>query len=875
MQVKTSGSLIDHLGSILLTADPSDIPTLGEALGALDQLEADLSGNRPIQSLLQNFRALLNSIILGESAAPAEDLNRLLEILTAIQTAAGKNPPVDSPKATVSPSTPQEFALPEWVEEKTFLDFMKSQKLNLEEIEGLILSLEQGDAEPIAEFRRRMHTLKGEAGVIGLDDLASVCHAVEDLLAESPLSAEIIDRLLQTKDWISKSFDNYLQFRQPEPPAATIVARLKSTPPEPEPAAIIPPATAPADSSDNSPVELTLPEDSENLAMLGEFLAESEDGLSQADQTLLRIESDGPDPEKINLLFRIFHSLKGVAGFLGLHAVEGLAHKTETMLNKVRQSEITLENEVLDLVFDATAMMRELMRLIKACLQECKSCVLGPEDYSLLIGKLETVAEGSAAAPAILPAAEPGSRIGEILRQEPFAVAPEAIEAALERQQETGNKLGEELIAEGAATPKQVAQALRTQNQAEATAKTGKLRETIKVDIERVENLMEMVGELVIVESMVVHDPDLRDLRSERITKHLSQLTKITKDLQTITMSMRMVPVRDVFQKMARLVRDLSRKNGKNVALELRGEATEMDRSMVEKISDPLVHMIRNAVDHGLESVVERQAAGKDPQGRVVLAAYHEGGNIVIEIGDDGRGLNKEAILQKALKQGLVRAGDNLADHDIYNLIFLPGFSTAQQVTAISGRGVGMDVVKRNLEAMRGRINIVSTPGRGTTFKMILPLTLAIIDGMLITCGPEEYIIPTLSIIESIQPSRDMLSTLYGRMEFINLRDSIMPLVRVSDLFHIGAAKKDPTEALIVIVESMDRRLGLMIDDVLTQQQVVIKNLASSMGDSKYFSGAAILSDGRVGLILNIDEIGRMAAEKRRGASREYQTTWN
>jgi two-component system chemotaxis sensor kinase CheA len=385
-----------------------------------------------------------------------------------------------------------------------------------------------------------------------------------------------------------------------------------------------------------------------------------------------------------------------------------------------------------------------------------------------------------------------------------------------------------------------------------------KLKETIKVDLERVDSLVEMIGELVVVESMVVNAPEIAKTSSVRVRNCLAQLAKVTRDLQDVGMRMRMVPVAGVFQKMARLVRDLSRKSGKQVRLVTSGEGTEMDRSMVEHIADPLVHMIRNAVDHGLESADGRAAVGKPAVGQIQLSAYHEGGSVIIEIADDGRGLDRERIVKKAIEKGLIESADGMTEAEVNGLIFAPGFSTAAQVTEISGRGVGMDVVKRNIEALRGRVVIDSRKGEGTSFKLVLPLTLAIIDGMLVACGEERYIIPTLSIVESIQPDKKMLVSLAQTNEMINLRGAILPLVRLDKLFRLEGAKSDPTDALVVVVEGFGRRIGLLVDEVVTQQQVVIKSLGEGMGKTRFLSGAAILSDGHVGLILNVEEIATL-----------------
>ncbi len=473
-----------------------------------------------------------------------------------------------------------------------------------------------------------------------------------------------------------------------------------------------------------------------------------------------------------------------------------------------------------------------------------------------LVVAIQAATEGHPVAERELPAAKKGERLGEVITHPPLDIPPTAVEKAVQRQAVTGRRLGEELVAQGTAEPMQVAQALRAQNRAvQGEAEQVKLKETIKVDLERVDSLVEMIGELVVVESMVVNAPEFVKATSVRVRNCLAQLAKVTRDLQDVGMRMRMVPVAGVFQKMARLVRDLSRRNGKQMQLHLSGESTEMDRSMVEQIADPLVHMIRNACDHGLEGPEGRVAAGKPAVGELRLSAYHEGGSVVVEISDDGRGLDRAKIVRKALEKGLIASAEGMSDEDVYGLIFAPGFSTAAQVTEISGRGVGMDVVKRNIEAMRGRVVIHSTRGAGTRFKLVLPLTLAIIDGMLVACGEERYIIPTLSIVESIQPDRKMLVSFAQTNEMINLRGEILPLLRLDRLFELPGAKADPTEALVVVVEAMSRRIGLLVDEVVTQQQVVIKTMGEGMGGARFLSGAAILSDGRVGLILNVDEM--------------------
>jgi two-component system chemotaxis sensor kinase CheA len=341
----------------------------------------------------------------------------------------------------------------------------------------------------------------------------------------------------------------------------------------------------------------------------------------------------------------------------------------------------------------------------------------------------------------------------------------------------------------------------------------------------------------------------------------MGHLAKITRELQDLSMSMRMVPIHGVFQKMARLVRDLGRKFGKEINLEVVGGETELDRNVVEAISDPLVHMVRNSVDHGIETPDLRTQSGKSRAGRVELKAYHQAGNIVIDITDDGKGLNKKRILQKAIQAGIVREGQELSEQEIFKLIFHAGLSTAEKVTDVSGRGVGMDVVRKNVEALRGRIDITSVEGKGSTFTIRLPLTLAVIDGMVVRVGDERYIIPITTIEQSIQPKPDQVSTVQGRGEVCMVRGDLIPLFRLHRIFNVKPKTENPCESLVVIVQDNDRRACLLVDELLGQQQVVIKSLGERAA-AKGISGGAILGDGNVSLILDIPGLMELAAEQ-------------
>ena len=326
-------------------------------------------------------------------------------------------------------------------------------------------------------------------------------------------------------------------------------------------------------------------------------------------------------------------------------------------------------------------------------------------------------------------------------------------------------------------------------------------------------------------------------------------------------MSMRMVPLKPSFQKVARLVRDLAYKGGKLVEFVTEGEETEIDRNMVDYISDPLVHMVRNAVDHGIEFPSARTAKGKPAAGTIHLSAYHASGNVVVELRDDGRGLDRERIVQKAIARGLIESDRGMTDSDVFDLIFAPGFSTAEQVTDVSGRGVGMDVVRQNIDALRGHVEIASEPDRGCLFTIRLPLTLAITDGMLVRVGAERYIVPTINIHLSFRPERSMLSTIAGRGEMVLLRGELMPIVRVHQIFGIPGAVEDPERALLMIVGDGDRRAAVLVDELVAQHQVVTKSLRAGLGKVPAVSGGAILGDGRVGLILDVPELIALARQ--------------
>ncbi|HFE37019.1 MAG TPA: chemotaxis protein CheA, partial [Gammaproteobacteria bacterium] len=387
---------------------------------------------------------------------------------------------------------------------------------------------------------------------------------------------------------------------------------------------------------------------------------------------------------------------------------------------------------------------------------------------------------------------------------------------------------------------------------------------SIRVGIDKVDALINMVGELVITQSMLSQlGEDMDQSKIEKMQDGLGQLERNTRELQESVMRIRMLPISFAFQRFPRMVRDLSQKLGKEIELRLLGEQTELDKTVMEKIGDPLVHLVRNSIDHGIESPEEREAAGKPRMGVVELNAFHQGGNIVIEIDDDGKGIDKDVVLAKAIENGVVSENESLTDEQIYDLIFAPGFSTAKVVSDVSGRGVGMDVVKRNIRELGGNIEVKSTKGVGSKIIIRLPLTLAILDGQLIRVGKDTYIIPLVSIIESLQVRNEQVNGIAGQAELYKLRDEYVPIVRLHDVLNLKPDSEKLTDGLLVIVEGDGGQAGLFVDDLLGQQQVVIKSLETNFRPVEGVSGATILGDGTVALILDVAGLVKLSKQER------------
>jgi len=443
---------------------------------------------------------------------------------------------------------------------------------------------------------------------------------------------------------------------------------------------------------------------------------------------------------------------------------------------------------------------------------------------------------------------------------EPIAIEPIAIEAA---QEDSKDSAQEQVIA---AAPAPVGQPAAVAAPAAAAKAPSKATESsIRVGIDKVDDLINMVGELVITQSMLSQLGESFEMdKLLDLQKGIDQLQHNTRELQESVMRIRMLPISFVFGRFPRMVRDLSMKLGKQIDLKMIGENTEMDKTVMEKIGDPMVHLVRNSIDHGIENPDERIAAGKSPNGTITLNAYHQGGNIVIDIVDDGKGLNKERILAKAKENGIIAPDEDLSDAQINDLIFKPGFSTADVVTDVSGRGVGMDVVRRNILELNGSVKVASTPGKGSTFTITLPLTLAILDGQLVAVGKQVFIFPLISIVESIQVKEDMINKVAGNADVFQLRDEYIPIVNLWDVLSVEGANQNLEESLLVIVEANGEKVGLVVDELLGQQQFVIKSLETNYQRIEGVSGATILGDGTVALIVDIVGIAAIAGERQK-----------
>jgi two-component system chemotaxis sensor kinase CheA len=573
----------------------------------------------------------------------------------------------------------------------------------------------------------------------------------------------------------------------------------------------------------------------DNRDLLVEFYAETVDHLQQIEAALLALDHEPGDPEALNSIFRSFHTIKGNAGFLGLVPMHILAHEVESLLDLARNHKLQLNAAIITEILRSRDALQTLTHQVGAALEK-----------GLLPDQIVPVGHLTAAVKALASGASvhaPKPPVQESISPPAAAVSgnePELVLAPVIPLQVAHAVLEAAIPAD--TFPKK---AVNTG----APAKTGSA--TVRVNTEKLDSLMDVVGELVIVQSQLIESSRVSATENAPMQRNVAQLSRITKELQSTAMALRMIPIKSTFQKMERLARDLARDFGKKVTFTTDGEDTELDRTVVEEIGDPLVHMVRNSLDHGLEAPEGRSKAGKSENGSLHLRAYHQGSNIVVELQDDGRGIDPDKIYSKAVEKGVIPAGTVLSRDEILALIFAPGFSTAEKVTAVSGRGVGMDVVKRNIEKLRGKIEISSEVGQGSVFKIKLPLTMAIIDGLVVRVGADRFILPSTSVQMALRPTRDSITTVHGQGEVLDLRGRFIPVHRLNRRFGIPGDAVDPWDGIVVIVETSGKVSALLVDEMVSKQEVVIKNLGAFMQNLPGVSGGAILGDGNIALILD------------------------
>ncbi|GBL44431.1 signal transduction histidine kinase CheA [Sulfuriferula multivorans] len=678
----------------------------------------------------------------------------------------------------------------------------------LAEKEKLLLAVDVSapDSEDLNAIFRAAHSIKGGAATFGFTDITEVTHMLESLLdrirkGEMALTAEHVDAFLAAKDILKMQMDGHRQGSSVDQDAVSSVCQRLH-------------------------------------ALSQDSAAHAGSAVQPAGQPEKRATGTASTPTQAASASRSFRielpevpqrDVDALAAELGL-----LGEISQSVLDNKRSVFTLATNEKLD-------------DIIAIC-----SFVLDPDDLKITEETASAVAQPEAdTAPPAMPESEPGYGFFEPLKSEIEKKDTSATEQAAAMPQSAHQEAETAVSVEGKPFGRRAA------DKQPATQESS----SIRVGIEKVDQLINLVGELVITQAMIEQRTGSLDpILHERLLNSVGQLTRNTRDLQEAVMSIRMMPMDYVFSRFPRMVRDLAAKLGKKVEFITRGAATELDKGLIERIVDPLTHLVRNSVDHGIEMPDARRAAGKDEAGKLILSAAHQGGNIVIEVSDDGAGLNRDRILAKAKQQGLP-VSDTMPDAEVWQLIFAPGFSTAEAVTDVSGRGVGMDVVKRNIMAMGGTVEISSAKGYGSTMSISLPLTLAILDGMSVKVGEEVYILPLGYVIESLQPTPADVKEIAGQGQVVKVREDYLPLIPLHKIFAIEPRYTDPSQGIVVILESDGKKAALLVDALVGQQQVVVKNLESNFRKVAGISGATILGDGGVSLILDVAALLRSSRQ--------------
>lgn len=705
-------------------------------------------------------------------------------------------------------------------------EFVSETRDRLDDAEPKIIKLEKTaissgrvDAEILNDIFRLFHTLKSNSAFFELRTISEVMHEAEALLdifrkEKAVIAPRHVDIIYKSTDFIKMAvagLETDISDEWLKSPAAVLIKEIKD-----EISLLAPDENGKGGKAEKKQRKIEKKEKKEQSSTGGlpadgliddsiaaQFVLATIESMDRARDCIKKIAAGIAIIESAELCGREFHVVKGNAGFMALSEIEKAARCGQEASESIVEKGVLSEQKL-------AALLGRLCDVIKVMARSVndKSDRQNPNIANLL-NAIENIMEDSGA-----EAKKNGSQ----------AAVAEAKQAAVSG-----------------------------------------LQASIRVDVEKLDMLLDLVGELVIAEAMVINTPELAGLKSGKFEKSLLHMNKITRDIQEISMSMRMVPLAATFNKMPRIVRDIAYKTEKKVAIEILGEETEVDKTIIELINDPLVHIIRNSIDHGIESAAERAAAGKNGEGLIKVEAKHSAGEVWITVEDDGRGLDRGKILEKAISRGLVnpKKADDMPDSEVWQIIFMPGFSTAETVSDISGRGVGLDVVRRNIEKMRGKVSVKTAPGKGTAFIIRIPLTLAIIEGMVVKVGTHRYTIPISSIRSTFKPKREMLTQMPGCQEVVNLRGMVVPVARLHRIYGVKPVSEALTEGIFVFVENEDKCCCLFVDDLVGQQQIVIKGLSSYLGRVRGISGCAILGDGDISMILDIAELIKSIEEEK------------
>ncbi|RMF93059.1 MAG: chemotaxis protein CheA [Candidatus Schekmanbacteria bacterium] len=870
--------IIDQINALLI-ADSDDSAFNKELNEKLIELKSALEkcDDKSLHSLIDKLNKLIEYEEKSSNSSNSgyeEYINQVKLVISEIENGSNDK----SSELIDNDTKKEEDTLIDFSEEdyELYNDFIAEALEHLQNIEESVIGLENNscDEELLNSIFRAFHTIKGNSAFLNLTKMNILAHKSENLLDAvrqnkinyNPSIADVIlesvDILKKMISTLTESIKQKKSFKE-ETEINEIIAKIEQALNESSPTTsreekenLISEENKESlnETDDNKQrgKQFTLFSEESDKSFLSDFIEECNEYISNAEASLLELETDPNDKEAINTIFRAFHTIKGTSSFLGITPISELSHKVESLLIPVRDGKKSFSETYADISLQAIDYLKELLKLIQISIDGGN--IEEPEGFINFLKKLDNPEELL----SVKKIESDVPRLGEILVGE-GKISKEDLESAASKE---GNEpIGVKLVKTGVASVKDVAQAIRKQKKISEVFQSQD--SSVRVRTDRLDRLIDMVGELVIAHSMVVQDTTSLTQQSE-LQKKLSHCGKIVRELQDLSLAIRMVPLKPTFQKMTRLVRDLSRKSGKAINFITNGEETEIDRNMVDILNDPLVHLLRNAVDHGIEDKETRQKMGKEGTGTVKLIAYHSGGNVVLEIIDDGKGLDKEKIINKAINKGIFTGKENLSDNEIFNCIFEPGFSTAEKITDISGRGVGLDVVKKNIESLRGKIIISSEKGKGCKFTIRLPLTMAITDGMIIKCGNHRFIIPTINISMSFKLEENMISTIAGKGEIINLRNQIYPFFRLSEIFKIPPDIKSVDEGIAIIINDTQNPYILLVDGILGQQQVVAKSLGNHFINLPSVSGGAILADGRVGLILDTSGLFQMAKETKR-----------